>query len=141
MTQLPKRIPKRSDQLIRRNIQENPATKITAVGAVEVPDLGIDNPHPLVADLYRSLKDSAQSRFYEPSDWAYARLTLFFVDDLLKQSKKSSMMLASVNSMLTSLLLTEGDRRRVRLEVERNTGGEVASVTDIADVYRERLRG
>jgi hypothetical protein len=139
--QLPKRIPKRSDELIRRNIPETPVTKIQASGLVRVPALGIKDPHPLVRDLYRSLKNSAQSRFYEPSDWAYARLTLLFVDDLLKQPKKSSMMLASVDSMLRTLLLTEGERRRVHLEVDRNTSGELAAVTDIADVYRERLKG
>jgi hypothetical protein len=50
------------------------------------------------------------------------------------------MMLASVDSMLRTLLLTEGERRRVRLEVDRNNSGELAVVTDIADVYRERLK-
>ena len=89
--------------------------------------------------LYRSLKESAQHKYYEPSDWQFARLTLHFVDDLLKQDKKSSMMLQTVNQMLTSLLLTEGERRRVRLEVERTQPTQLASVTTIADMYKKQL--
>jgi hypothetical protein len=47
------------------------------------------------------------------------------------------MMLASVNSMLATLLVTEGDRRRVRLEVERSQEG--AKVLDIAEMFRKKL--
>jgi hypothetical protein len=39
--------------------------------------------------------------------------------------------------MLTDLLLTEGARRRVRLEVERNQSE--AAVLDVADMFRARL--
>jgi hypothetical protein len=49
----------------------------------------------------------------------------------------SPMMLASVNSMLATLLVTEGDRRRVRLEVERSQEG--AKVLDIAEMFRKKL--
>jgi hypothetical protein len=39
--------------------------------------------------------------------------------------------------MLTDLLVSEGSRRRVRLEVERSqSGGEVL---DVADLFRQRL--
>lgn len=130
-------IPKRSSELIRRNKQDVPVDTVTAIGTVVAPELGFTDPHPLVVDLFESLKDSAQSQYYEPSDWQYARLTFHFVDKLLKRSDPSAMMLASVNSMLTSLLMTEGDRRRVRLEIERNPqGGEVL---DVADLFRQKL--
>jgi hypothetical protein len=135
-------VPKRSDQLIRRNIPEVPIDKVPMVGSVEVPELGIPNPHKLVKDLWDAMRDSGQARFYEPSDWAYAKITLHFANKLLKARQPTAMMLASVNQMLTPLLLTEGERRRVRMEVERNKSGITGTVTDIsvADVYRERLK-
>lgn len=129
-------VPKRSDQRVRRNKDED-LEKVEAIGVVRMPHLGLDNPHPLVVDLYLSLAESAQSRFYEPSDWHYARFALHFADVLLKSARPSSQLLASVQTMLTDLLVSEGSRRRVRLEVERNqSGGEVL---DVADMFRKRL--
>lgn len=134
-------IPKRSDQRVRRNEPDTPIDKITAIGPVPIPELDIPNAHPLVVDLYQSLKDSAQKQFYEPSDWQYARLTLHFVNKLVRSTKPSAQMLASVNQMLTALLMTEGDRRRVRLEVERNQNAPAggAEVVSMADLFKQRL--
>lgn len=141
MAQSPGPIPKRSDERIRRNVPEVPIDKVTVIGTVKVPELGMDDPHPLVVDIYQSLAESGQSKYYEPSDWQYARLTLHFADSLLKSSRPSAQLLASVNQMLSNLLLSEGDRRRVRLEVERNQGsGGDGKVLQVADMFRDRLR-
>lgn len=133
-------IPKRSDQRVRRNKEEVPVEKLPTTGAVDIPPLGFFNPHPLVVSIYQSLQDSAQNKFYEPSDWEYARFALHFADQLLKSDRPSSVMLASVTGMLNDLLVSEGDRRRVRLEIDRttpeDTGGDVLQV---ADLFRERL--
>lgn len=134
-------IPKRSDERVRRNKEEVPIEKVSAIGPVEIPELGIPNPHPLVVDLYESMKNSAQSKYYEPSDWASARVTFHFLNKLLRSTKPSAQMLASVSSMMTTLLLTEGDRRRVRIEVERNPEAPEGKVIQISDLYRERLGG
>lgn len=131
-------IPNRDDQVVRRNLDRQKADKITAIGLVEVPELGFD-AHPLVVDLYESMKESAQSKWYEPSDWQMARLTMWELNTHLLQSKPSAVYLTAINQMLTSLLLTEGDRRRVRIEVERTPTGPTASVTSISDIYRDRL--
>lgn len=133
-------IPKRSDELIRRNKPEVPVEKLPAEGPVKVPPLGIEDPHPLISDFYQSLQDSAQSRYYEPSDWSYARLALHFADHLVKSSRPSSQLLASVNQMLSSLLVSEGDRRRVRLEIERKPAGDAGGkVLQFSDMVRGRL--
>jgi hypothetical protein len=104
---------------------------------VRAPELGLVDPHPLIAGMYVSLGESAQSRFYEPSDWAYAQFVLHFADQLVKSSRPSGQMLATVQSMLTDLLFSEGARRRVRLEVERSVSD--AQVIDVAGMLRERL--
>lgn len=131
-------VPKRSEDRIRRNKPEVPIEKVEAIGTVVAPELGFEDPHPLVKDLYLSMRESAQARFYEPSDWEMARFTLHFADILLKSSRPSGQLLATVQSMMVDLLLTEGSRRRVRLEVERSVSGE-GNVLDVADMFRARL--
>lgn len=130
-------IPKRSDERIRRNKDDVEITTIEAVGPIHQPELGLDDPHPMIVDFWESLGDSAQSKFYEPSDWQYARFTLHFADKLVKSGRPSSQLLAAVNSSFTDLLVSEGARRRVRLEVEREQ--TKAQVIDIAQMFEERM--
>lgn len=132
-------IPKRSDERVRRNKDEVPVDTVTAIGPVEIPELGINNPHPLLKDLYESMKTSAQSKFYEPSDWAKARITFHFLNKQLRSSKPSAQMVAALFSDLTSLMLTEGDRRRLRLEVERNPTAPTGNVVSAADRFKQQL--
>jgi len=131
-------IPERSETRTRRNAPIIPIDKASIQGEVEIPDLGIPGAHNLVVDLYNSMKISAQSDYYEPTDWQFARLTLSVLNDYLKDSGPiSAMKLSAVNQMLTSLLLTEGDRRRVRIEVERNKAGGV--VIDVAAMFEAKM--
>lgn len=130
-------VPKRSDQRVRRN-KDSAVETIPAIGPVEVPDLGIPDAHPLIADFYESLKDSAQTQFYEPSDWQFARFTMHFANQLVKSRKPSSQMLAAVNAALTELLVSEGARRRVRLEVEREQSA--GQLIDVAEMFRQQLQ-
>ena len=130
-------VPKRSDQRVRRNKAEVPVEKVESIGVVAVPELGFDDPHFLTVDLYRSLSESAQSRYYEASDYQIARSVLHFLDQQFKTSRPSGQMVQSLFSQLTDLLLTEGARRRVRLEVERAQAG--GDVIEVADLFRRRL--
>lgn len=130
-------VPKRSDERIRRNKPETPVEKIEIQGDVVAPGLGLVDPHPMIVDFYASLRDSAQAKFYEPSDWQFARVTMHFLDQQVKSSRPSGQTLATLSSMLTELLVSEGSRRRVRLEVERNQ--VEAQVFDVADRFKQML--
>lgn len=141
-------IPKRSDQLIRRNIPEVPVQKISVIGAVEVPELDIEHAHPLVVDFYNSLKESGQARWYEPSDWQTARIAMYTLNEELNSTYQdgsnkpiSPMKLQVVNQMLSALMVTEGERRRARLEIDRvtNPSGEDGQVLSISDMFKQRL--
>lgn len=143
---MPGPIGKRSDQLIRRNIPEVPIDKISVIGQVAIPELNIENPHPMVVDLYESLKHSAQNKFYELSDWQIARLAMLSLNQELTATYKngdprpiSAIKLQVINQMFSQLMMTEGERRRARLEIERNQTGDVASVTQISDLFKQRL--
>lgn len=95
---------------------------------VKVPPVS-GNWHPRAKALYRSLKTSGQSAYYQNSDWEMARIAC----DLLTicyEAKgpggvptpfyKCTMMVAEINEMLKQLGATEGARRtamRVELDV------------------------
>lgn len=134
-------VPDRSTERVRRNKDGIDIETVTAFGYVEKPEIGFPNVHPLVRDAFESLKTSAQVRFYENSDWQYARITMYMLNEMLWQNRLSAQLLLAVNSMLSNLMMTEGDRRRLRIEIERkeNNPGAEGSVTSIEEVFRERL--
>ncbi|MFI0465342.1 hypothetical protein ACH347_14795 [Saccharopolyspora sp. 5N102] len=111
---------------------------MTELGAVSAPDLGLDDPHPLVEDWYRALTESAQARYFEPSDWQTARFVAHTMDRYVRSARPSSQMFAALMSAMSDLLVTEGARRRVRVEIERGQAQEKASVSAIED-YKKQL--
>lgn len=137
--------PKRTEERRRRNNEAGQMNTTRAPGArhVEVPAASPDW-HTVARDWYESLAASGQSRFYEPSDWMVAYYVAEAMTRNLKQNTKfSAVLFSSVMSAMTELMVTEGARRRLRLELERNPvtdEDEDASVTALAQ-YRSRLGG
>jgi hypothetical protein len=130
-------VPKRSSERGRQPY-DNVIDKVHAFGVVKKPELGLgDGVHPLITDFWESVGESAQSRYYEASDWQYLRITLHFLNKLLNTGKPSAQMLTVVNQMLTDLLVSEGSRRRVRMEIERNVTNQDAEVKNISDYFRK----
>ncbi|ASR86458.1 hypothetical protein SEA_CHANGELING_5 [Mycobacterium phage Changeling] len=142
-------IGKRDEERVRRNKDENPTETIQVIGTFAPPDLGdvshLGETHPLIIEMYDSIKQSAAVKYYEPTDWQFARLTLYTLNQELIAAQHNgkpvgAMKLTAINQMLSSLLLTEGDRRRVRLEIERNPGDPTAGkVLDMTDMLKQRL--
>ncbi len=134
-------VPKRADQRRRRNATD-PVTSVAPPAApVQAPPL--DFPaHPVAASWYWSLSESGQALFYEPSDWAAARLVAFDLTRHLNSGRVSAQMLAALWSAMGDLLTTEAARRRVRIEIERGDDGaaeaEAAKVA-VLDAYRNTL--
>lgn len=138
---MPGPIPNRSDQRVRRNKPEIEIDTVDQAGTVTVPELGLENPHQIVADFWDSLAESGQANYYEPSDWQYARVVMKLLDQQLKSYKPSGQMIATLHSMLTDLLVSEGARRRVRMEVERNKSAadQADTLASVSDIFRDRL--
>lgn len=130
-------VPKRSSERERRNKPDYEITTIDIDGDVIMPELGIENPHPIITDLWDSLGMSAQQQYYEPSDWQFARFTLHFANQLLWNSRPSAQMFQGITSALSDLLVSEGSRRRLRMEIERNQSS--ADIVDISALFRERM--
>ena len=92
-------------------------------------------------DWFRSLKESGQSQFYEASDWQTARLLAEIMSQELNSGEPvKAAMLGEFNRAAASLMTTEGERRRLRVELQapqaQEDGGKVVS---IMDRYREKL--
>lgn len=136
-------VPKRSEQRRRRNKAEVEVDKAPAGVSTRGPDLGID-AHPLAAEWYEALRVSGQSVYFEASDWAQARILVEALSRVLNSDKApNGQFLASWFSAAGELLTTEGARRRMRLELQRESSGdddEDAAVS-MLDEYRKRVSG
>jgi hypothetical protein len=96
---------------------------------------------PLARDWYLALAESGQAQFYEPSDWQTARILAGVLSRNLASDRMSAALLDSFLAGSARLLVTEADRRRMRLEIDRHNGdGEDAELT-VLDDYRDALGG
>lgn len=154
---MPGPVAKRSDQRRRANKPEVPIDKVAGADQVEMP-VADEQWHPIARLWYESLSESGQRVFYEPSDWATAYLIAESISRDLKPQfvgisesgevlkEKIPMKGASLTAYLramTALLVTEGDRRRSHLELQRAAqvdADEEAAVAQL-DEYRSRITG
>lgn len=145
--------PKRSTQRRRRNKPDESTTASLVVATVrgtKVKPPAEDRAwHPIAKGWYRSLKESGESAFFEPSDWQAARLCAHVLTRTLRDHEDKGAplragMIETIWSMMGDLLTTETSRRRARIELERAASDEgksaaaPATVT-IMDQYREQL--
>ena len=138
-------IPKRSEERRRRNKDDGPGLVQAPAGApAALPELPEPDPnwHDIASDWYLSLRESGQAAFYEPSDWAVARYAAELMSRALQSDRPpNGQLVAALNSVMSSLLSTEGERRRARMELERKpTGPKLAAVRPL-DAYRDLAGG
>ena len=123
---MPGPMPKRSEERTRRNRPENeggvPLSKGIAYGGR--PPAAKTHWEKPVKDWYNALKKSGMADYYEQSDWAMAvliaeELDAYYKDAARPGGKRSAMMLATIFSAMESLGVTEGERRRMRIELDK----------------------
>ena len=97
-------------------------TKVSQPKPPRNKDTGEYEWHAIAVRIYKATQESGQTRFYEPSDWAYL---YWFCDELTwhmnhtGRGERSSMKLQALDGMAAKLLLTEGERRRAQIEIDR----------------------
>jgi hypothetical protein len=138
-------IPKRSDQRHgHRTVEVEKVKAAPRRGAAYVAPLAAGEWHPLAKRWWQGLRRSDQAvQYYQPSDWEHAYAWTQMWSEQLESGRPSAMFLATWDSAMGRLLVTEGDRRRVRIELERAGKGDPdaeAAVADIKD-WRKKLAG
>lgn len=120
----------------KANAENEPTTAPT-----EAPVIPEPNPdwHPVARQLYDSLPKSGQSAFYSSADWATAytlaesisrdlqpKLAGKDVDgELIYEDKPiSGTNLSAYAKLMNDLLMTEGSRRRVKVELQKTGADE-----------------
>ena len=142
-------IPKRSEERRRRNKQPE-VERVPMTGEVRPPPLP-RSTHRIARRWYRSLRESGQSQFYEPSDWAAA----LFVAEAMTRMLKPSVWLdddgephtsatsikgfATIWGAMKDLLTTESARRRAQIEVVRGGAEPDEDAPTALDDYRKRM--
>jgi hypothetical protein len=151
-------VPKREAQRRRTNKPKQPTKKAAGAATVSIPRAD-PKWHPAAKRFYAALQKSGQHKFYEPSDWQLAWLTAESLSRDLKpqvigisdQTGKpvfavvplKGASLAAYLKAFNALLVTEGDRRRLGIELERPGSSDQSDAGDVPslDDYRKRLAG
>lgn len=137
-------VPKRSDQRHgHRKAEPVDAAPAAPRSTTRKPSASADW-HPIARRWYLALGRSGQAHWYEPSDWEHAYVWAEMLSRQLESDKPSAMMLAAWDSASARLLVTEGDRRRMRIELDKAADladpDEVAGVASM-EVWRGKLAG
>lgn len=135
--------PKRSDKRLGNHTPAGPPVqKAMGAAVVKVPRAS-PSWHPLMKDWFRSLKESGQAQFYQSSDWQTARLLAEIMSyELSSGEGVKASMLGEFNRAAASLMTTEGERRRLRLELQNPAGSGDAdddATVSIMEHYRDKL--
>ena len=128
-------VPKRSEERRRRNV--TPGLERPEAGPVAKPRAALTSWQPSTRAWYDALFVSGQSRFYEQTDAEMAWLAATILDAIYTSPKVNPPLLAQFLTMSGELLASEGSRRRLRIELVRETEAAPAPI-QIAE-YRERF--
>jgi len=96
--------------------------------------------HDVTRMMWDAIPESGQVGYFEPSDVAAARYAIEAMDVNLKQGKFSAMLFAQVWSALGDLCVTEGARRRLRIELEKPVAENEEQKAAVASLSAARQR-
>lgn len=126
------------DRQGHRTKAELKTDKAPAAERVIVPDPDPDW-HPIARMYWDSFSASGQVEFWESSDWVAAFDVMEEISRYKDAGRRSSQMRAAIDSILARLAVTDGDRRRLKIELTRDQGGEETPGGEVAvmDDYRK----
>lgn len=135
-------VPKRAAARRRRN-KESVPDEVKVEGRVAAPKAN-SRWHPIAKGWFVSLGESGQSRFFEPSDWQAARYAAEVMSRALRDKPFSATLFRATWVAMADLMTTEAQRRRLRLEVDRQLADAPAQAAPPAgvtalDEYRRSL--
>src|SRR5690606_14880035 len=128
-------VPERSDERRRRNKDAVEIEQVALTEGVFGPELNLPDAHALAKDFYEGPRTSPQSEYLQPSDWQKARICAQRLSDYLEDPRHSAIRDKVDLQEMADLLVTAGERRRLRIEVAR----EEKADDDLAN-QREKKR-
>lgn len=147
-------VPNRSEDLARDRSRKGGDQQAVTKGTLREVVIPEPDPewHPIAKMLWDGMVNSGQADFFQESDWAFAYSLMEDVtrykEPLVNREtgelyfKRSGQMLQTIYSSMERLLVTEGDRRRARIElVEPESDEESAAVLAIADYSSQLAKG
>lgn len=141
---MPGPVPKREAELQRPRDRKGgdqlPVLKGELMEVRNKPDPD-PNWHSIATMVYEAAANSGQSYWYQESDWAMLYSLCDDLSYLKNQDRRSGQFLATVMSGLESLLLTEGDRRRARIELHAPEQKKADLAVVGMEAYRARAQG
>ena len=115
---------------------------VTAVKVTDgVRELGFDNPHPLIAQMWATVHRSCEAAFFSENDWERLRLELWFASRTMNSDRPSANAWSAIQSGLNEMLLSPAIKRRAGIEVQPSKvdEDEIAAVS-MTGLYREKLK-
>lgn len=136
-------LPKKPEDRVRRNKTGEDGLEFKTYeleGVVQPPRLTRSFANKDVQALWEALKVSVNRQVYEPVDWAYAKIVLTLWDDVLTKNEiPGAMLLTALDGMMSKLLVSEADRRRLKIEAKR-TAPQVDDKAKSSDFYRQAFK-
>lgn len=147
---MPGPVPNRSDDLNRPRARKGGNQQEVTKGVAREVVIPSADPtwHKIARMLWDSLTTSGQSDFYQDSDWAFAYAicddlsyykTPFKTKDGVEYIKRSGQFAQTLYSAMDRLLVTEADRRRVRIELEAPVEKADSAAVVAIEQYRQGL--
>lgn len=136
-------IPKRTEALARPRSRKGAAAGSKAVTQGQMRPVTPLEANPAwnecAIKIFEGAASSGQSSYYQDSDYAVLYTICEVLSRTLNSGRMSGQVLATVFGAIDSLGLTEGDRRKMRIELQPIASHvDDASVTAIAD-YKAAL--
>ncbi|WP_226351346.1 MULTISPECIES: hypothetical protein [unclassified Pseudonocardia] len=121
-------MPKRTEQKHGHHTAEDKLVQKAPAGAEPVWHKPDPAWHPRARELYRAARESGQARFYEQSDIAILCYVCDALTRSLRDNRFSGQLFHSVMSAMNDLAMSEGARRRVKLELQRDDADDTSEV-------------
>jgi hypothetical protein len=137
------RVPNRTEDLARPRERKGgdvqPITKgLSRPANIPPPD---ESWHPIALMLWNAVLESGQCDFYESSDYAFLFSVCEDLSVYKRMPRRNGNVLTAIYGAFERLLVTEGDRRRLRIELEDPQPTENEAVVTQMEAYRNGLRG
>ena len=118
------------------------AEPTTAPAAGEaVRELGIDDPHPLIAVDVGHRAPSCETAFFSDSDWQRLRLELWFANHTMASGRPSAGAWDAIQHGLNEMLLSPAVKRRAGIELRSQAADEDENAAvSLVGKYRQVLK-